>query len=87
MFYPKAILGGVAGAVKGIFGPVINIARKVKGGILGGVGGLIQTKGALIAAGGSALSDLGKKLAGDGNGGNGGKHVFSFDLMIKTCLV
>lgn len=63
--------------MKGIFGPVINIVRKVKGGILGGVGGLIQTKGALIAAGGSALSDLGKKLAGDGgNGGNGGKHVF-----------
>ena len=25
----QAILGGIGGAVKGIFGPVINIARKV----------------------------------------------------------
>ena len=28
-FVLQAILGGIGGAVKGIFGPVINIARKV----------------------------------------------------------
>ena len=44
----------------------------MKGGIIGGVGGLIQAKGAIIAAGGSALQDLGKKIAGDGKGGNNG---------------
>ena len=48
---------------------------QVKGGIIGGVGGLIQAKGAIIAAGGSALQDLGKKIAGDGKGGNNGGDV------------
>ena len=47
----------------------------MKGGIIGGVGGLIQAKGAIIAAGGSALQDLGKKIAGDGKGGNNGGDV------------
>ena len=50
---------------------------QVKGGIIGGVGGLIQAKGAIIAAAGSGLQDLGKKIAGDGNGGNGGKVACS----------
>ena len=49
----------------------------MKGGIIGGVGGLIQAKGAIIAAAGSGLQDLGKKIAGDGNGGNGGKVACS----------
>ena len=41
------------------------------------MGGLIQAKGAIIAAAGSGLQDLGKKIAGDGNGGNGGKVACS----------
>ena len=97
----QAIIGGIGGAVKGIFGPVINIARKVKtkqktqpnlttvtqvkGGIIGGVGGLIQAKGAIISAGGSALQNLGKKIAGDGDGGNNGGNIASNTTM-KTIL-
>ena len=96
----QAIIGGIGGAVKGIFGPVINIARKVKtkqknhnlttvtqvkGGIIGGVGGLIQAKGAIISAGGSALQNLGKKIAGDGDGGNNGGNIAS-NTTLKTIL-
>ena len=53
-----------------------RLVEKVKGGIVGGVGGLIQAKGAIIAAGGSALQDLGKKIAGDGEGGNTGGNIY-----------
>ena len=57
----------------------------MKGGIIGGVGGLIQAKGAIIAAGGSALQDLGKKIAGDGKGGNnGGKYMQQRTLYMFT---
>ena len=37
---------------------------------------MIQAKGAIIAAGGSALQDLGKKIAGDGKGGNTGGNIY-----------
>ena len=63
-----------------------RLVEKVKGGIVGGVGGLIQAKGAIIAAGGSALQNLGKKIAGDGNGGgNNGGNIAS-DKTMNTIL-
>ena len=43
---------------------------------------MIQAKGAIIAAGGSALQNLGKKIAGDGNGGgNNGGNIASDKTM------
>ena len=63
----------------------LTTVTQVKGGIIGGVGGLIQAKGAIISAGGSALQNLGKKIAGDGDGGNNGGNIASNTTM-KTIL-
>ena len=65
--------------------PNLTTVTQVKGGIIGGVGGLIQAKGAIISAGGSALQNLGKKIAGDGDGGNNGGNIASNTTM-KTIL-
>ena len=47
------------------------------------MGGLIQAKGAIIAAGGSALQDLGKKIAGDGKGGNTGGNISKITFLVS----